>query len=164
MIKELTLKGFKSFYDETLKISPLTVLTGLNSSGKSSVIQSLLMLRNRGPLEGHGTIEELTNIYYSTRFSIQIKYITPLGVEHYRGFGPEAQNVTRNVMGGPQFIYVSADRFGPRSGSDLCAAEVFAVSADAGVLCQYRKGQQAQRTFGVVLRAPGKPTWQSSRY
>lgn len=122
MIKELTLKGFKSFYDETLKISPLTVLTGLNSSGKSSVIQSLLMLRNRGPLEGHGTIEELTNIYYSTQFSIQIKYITPLGVEHYRGFGPEAQKVTRKVLGGPQFIYVSADRFGPRSSIPVYAS------------------------------------------
>lgn len=114
MIKELTLKGFKSFYDETLNISPLTVLTGLNSSGKSSVIQALLMLRGRGPLEGHGTSEELTNIYYSQRYSIQIKYTTEKGEEFYSGFGPEAQR-SRIVSGGPHFIYVSADRYGPRT-------------------------------------------------
>ncbi|MCR5574115.1 MAG: DUF3696 domain-containing protein [Bacteroidaceae bacterium] len=115
MIQELTLKGFKSFYDETIKIAPLTVLTGLNSSGKSSVIQSLRMLRNRGPLPGHGTTEELTNIYYSTRFSIQIKYTDLRGKECFMGFGPEAQRNTPGYYGIPQFTYVSADRFGPRT-------------------------------------------------
>lgn len=115
MIKELTLKGFKSFFDETLTIAPLTVLAGLNSSGKSSVIQAFRMLKNRGPLPGHGTTEELTNIYYGTRYSIQIKYTDLKGEECYMGFGPEAQKRTTGYYGDPQFTYVSADRYGPRT-------------------------------------------------
>ena len=115
MIKELTLKGFKSFFDETLAIAPLTVLTGLNSSGKSSVIQAFRMLRNRGPLPGHGTSEELTNIYYGQRYSIQIKYTDLKGQECYMGFGPEAQRRVMGYYGIPQFTYVSADRYGPRT-------------------------------------------------
>jgi len=45
MITELHIKNFKSHADTLLQIKPLTVLTGLNGSGKSSVIQSLLLLR-----------------------------------------------------------------------------------------------------------------------
>jgi len=45
MITELHIKNFKSHADSLLQLKPLTVLTGLNGSGKSSVIQSLLLLR-----------------------------------------------------------------------------------------------------------------------
>ena len=44
MIKSLELTGFKSFVADTLDLGGLTLLTGLNSSGKSSVIQSILLL------------------------------------------------------------------------------------------------------------------------
>lgn len=43
MIKSLHINGFKSFSDETLKLKPLTILTGLNSTGKSSCFQAILM-------------------------------------------------------------------------------------------------------------------------
>ena len=80
MIKEITIKGFKSFFDETIKIAPLTVLTGLNSSGKSSVIQAIrilgnVSLGNSNPLlEGHGSIEELQNQFVKTPFSLEALY------------------------------------------------------------------------------------------
>lgn len=45
MIKELTLKNFKTFDDETFAIAPLTLITGINGMGKSSIIQSLLLLK-----------------------------------------------------------------------------------------------------------------------
>ena len=45
MINELRIKNFKSHSDTVLQLKPLTVLTGLNGSGKTSVIQSLLLLR-----------------------------------------------------------------------------------------------------------------------
>ncbi|WP_073951270.1 AAA family ATPase [Streptomyces kebangsaanensis] len=45
MITELTLVNFKAFRRLTLPLGPLTLLTGLNSSGKSSVLQALGMLR-----------------------------------------------------------------------------------------------------------------------
>jgi len=45
MITELYIKNFKSHLRTVLPLKPLTVLAGLNGSGKSSVIQSLLLLR-----------------------------------------------------------------------------------------------------------------------
>lgn len=45
MIEEITIKNFKSLKDVGLSLSNLNVLTGLNGSGKSSLIQSLLLLR-----------------------------------------------------------------------------------------------------------------------
>lgn len=45
MIRALHLRNFKCFSDEKLRLAPLTLLSGLNGMGKSSVIQSLLILR-----------------------------------------------------------------------------------------------------------------------
>ncbi|MDR3188015.1 MAG: DUF3696 domain-containing protein [Prevotellaceae bacterium] len=45
MIADLHIHNFKSHADTDLSLKPLTVLTGLNGSGKSSVFQSLLLLR-----------------------------------------------------------------------------------------------------------------------
>lgn len=66
MIQDIKLTGFKSFVDQTLLLCPLTVLTGLNSSGKSSVIQAIRMFdalhQGKSPLlEGHGGIEEMVS-------------------------------------------------------------------------------------------------------
>ncbi|MFJ7967542.1 DUF3696 domain-containing protein [Streptomyces sp. NPDC096324] len=44
MIDQLTLTNFKAFQHLDLPLGPLTLLTGLNSSGKSSVLQSLGLL------------------------------------------------------------------------------------------------------------------------
>ncbi len=45
MIRKLRLRNFKCFADQTLNLGQLTMLSGLNGTGKSSVIQSLLLLR-----------------------------------------------------------------------------------------------------------------------
>ncbi|MGW7094390.1 AAA family ATPase [Streptomyces sp. NPDC054874] len=45
MIDRLTLHNYKAFQHAELPLGPLTLLTGLNSSGKSSVLQSLGLLR-----------------------------------------------------------------------------------------------------------------------
>ena len=46
MITRLSLKNFKAFKElEDLKIKPITILTGTNSCGKSSILQSLLLLK-----------------------------------------------------------------------------------------------------------------------
>lgn len=45
-IHEIRIEGYKSLADETkLEIRPLTILAGANSSGKSSVMQPLLLLK-----------------------------------------------------------------------------------------------------------------------
>lgn len=45
MIKSITIRNFKSHKDNKVNFKNLTLLTGLNGSGKSSVIQTLLLLR-----------------------------------------------------------------------------------------------------------------------
>lgn len=45
MIKRLTLSNFKAFANQDFEFKPLTLLSGLNSTGKSSVIQALILLR-----------------------------------------------------------------------------------------------------------------------
>ena len=45
MIKNIKLKNFKVFEDEDIELAPLTLITGINGMGKSSVIQSLLLLK-----------------------------------------------------------------------------------------------------------------------
>lgn len=77
MITSWTVKGFKSIYDETtLKLSPLTIFAGANSSGKSSLIQSILltaqtlqstMYPRSVILNGHiirlGTFEDIASVH-----------------------------------------------------------------------------------------------------
>ncbi len=45
MISQMNLKNFKCFGSQNINLSNLTLLTGINGCGKSSVIQSLLALR-----------------------------------------------------------------------------------------------------------------------
>jgi DNA-binding IclR family transcriptional regulator len=45
MISSLRLINFKKFEDQLLEFKPLILISGLNSTGKSSVLQSLLLLR-----------------------------------------------------------------------------------------------------------------------
>lgn len=46
MLKSISLENYKCFKDKTdIDIAPLTILCGANSSGKSSILKSLLMLK-----------------------------------------------------------------------------------------------------------------------
>jgi predicted ATPase len=46
MIRELSIMNFKSWEDtRQIRFAPLTVFFGTNSSGKSSILQPLLMLK-----------------------------------------------------------------------------------------------------------------------
>ena len=44
MIEQLTIDGYKSIRHQLIPLKALNVLAGLNSSGKSSVIQALRIL------------------------------------------------------------------------------------------------------------------------
>lgn len=45
MIEYIALKNFKCFEELEIRLSPLTLITGMNGMGKSSLIQSLLVIR-----------------------------------------------------------------------------------------------------------------------
>ena len=80
MINELRLRNFKAFKDLELELRPFNLLSGLNSVGKSSILQSLLVLRQsyldsernsaEFPLQLNGEYVELGNVedvFYRTR-------------------------------------------------------------------------------------------------
>ena len=99
-ITKIAVKGFKSIAEECeIDIRPLTILAGANSSGKSSIMQPLLMLKQTleapydpGPLLLDGPNVQFTEIsqFLSTlpdgkkadRFQIQIEIL-----EHGLGLG-----------------------------------------------------------------------------
>lgn len=63
MIELLHIKGYKSIEEEELKITPLTILTGLNSAGKSTLIQSILILASTYSVTSTSSIKELMKNY-----------------------------------------------------------------------------------------------------
>jgi len=61
MITKLKLKNFKSFSKiQDMKLAPITLIFGPNSSGKSTLIQSLMMLKQT-VLAQSGNGELITN-------------------------------------------------------------------------------------------------------
>lgn len=114
MINQLIIKGFKSFVNNSINFNQLNVLTGLNSSGKSTVIQALQILNKysrhfKNPLiEGHGDYKELQNPFSSLPFSINARYCE----DRMICYSPLTEN---NIYADdfPSLIVISADRYGP---------------------------------------------------
>src|SRR5262249_28764065 len=75
MLVNWTLENFKSVGELTLSLSPITVFVGANSSGKSSIIQSILLIKQtlqyatpdqpialNGPLLKLGNFNDIKNV------------------------------------------------------------------------------------------------------
>lgn len=111
MIQRLSLKGFKSFVDEDITLGLLTVLTGLNSSGKSSVIQAIRMFdalnKRKSPLlEGHGGMQEI-----KSRLTNFMELGLELDDKSKMSFDGENFNPGK-IPSFPHIIYVGANRMG----------------------------------------------------
>lgn len=80
MIKQLKIKNFKCISNATLKLAPLTLLTGANSSGKSTTIQALLLLIKHSKNINSCILHELTK-WISNFSDIQNKHTNAECVE-----------------------------------------------------------------------------------
>lgn len=87
MLKSIDLENYKCFEHVELAISPLTILCGINSSGKSSIINSLLMLKqsyennivgNNVSLNGEyikgGTFEDISTNRNNEPITFSVEY------------------------------------------------------------------------------------------
>lgn len=120
MINEITLIGFKSFLNRTLDLNQLTILAGLNSSGKSSVIQALVMMERAKTdesailIDGHGSVDELKNIYTKDPIEIIVKNTNSGNFELRLDSSVTAKFFNSEGEEYPEIIYISANRFGPK--------------------------------------------------
>lgn len=93
MISELRLRNFKAFKDLELELRPFNLLSGLNSVGKSSILQSLLVLRQsylesernsaEFPLQLNGEYIDLgtvEDVFYRTRGRETTDNILEIGI------------------------------------------------------------------------------------
>lgn len=59
MIKSIKVSGFKTINECELELTPLTILTGANSSGKSSIIQAIMLLAKNNRIENYYSMAEM---------------------------------------------------------------------------------------------------------
>ena len=132
MIDYLRLKNFKCFREQTVQFGGLTVLAGLNGTGKSSVIQALLALRQwsatdgkspwRGPLVNLGSF---TAVRHADASDDTVRLEASFGSEgsaYFAVYPPREHGESGDASsdtGGKQrlredIFYVSADRLGPQ--------------------------------------------------
>lgn len=137
MIEQLQINGFKRFAGQLFKFAPLTVLAGMNGTGKTSVIHALMLLhlassRSDGvvPLNGPygldlGIYEDIQNWAVPDQMDFDIAE-TGGAHSHWKFQGSQTalfaelieapKTVPAGlVAGGRMFQYLSAERFGPRS-------------------------------------------------
>ncbi len=113
MIEKIEMKNFKCFEEFSMNFYPITLLTGLNSSGKSSIIQAIRMCLKKDFLEGHGSFEEL--VYKNAEsqvinFAVQFENDQDIAIELYdsMSFHGSDYDIPENIF------YLSAERLGPR--------------------------------------------------
>lgn len=116
MINTLKISAFKSIKISSIKLPALTLLCGLNNSGKSSVIQSLRMFCNSANggsplLAGHGPVEELRSKLVDSREPIVISCDFGNGESHSLTID---DNEYKEPKHSPMSCYISADRWGPK--------------------------------------------------
>jgi predicted ATPase len=116
VITKLTLENFKAFEKETFEFGKLTILAGLNSSGKSSVIQAIRLIYEQKPLDGLGPLQEyvrsdsgglVVECVMDDKSALQFSYV--------KGGKEEKSGASF-----PGIVsYISADRFGPKNSLPL---------------------------------------------
>jgi predicted ATPase len=144
MIDLLSIRGFKRFDSAQLSIEPLTVLTGLNGAGKTSVIQALLLMceanRNqhvklRGPFDLElGTAADVVNWQHATNVEFHVRedgvtfdWVLQSPSDEARHLlvisKPDPLPMAFQAAPG-RFTYLSAERLGPRVRVDASSLPV----------------------------------------
>ena len=120
MITKIELKGFKSYVDYTFELKPLTILTGLNSSGKSSVIQAIRMMDNMSSRENGGS--HVWNLGLGSDSELVNPNCKNFQISAWKNhrheeawFSYNSSKSKNKLWPMPSCIYVAADRMGATS-------------------------------------------------
>ncbi|NEO29759.1 MAG: AAA family ATPase [Symploca sp. SIO3C6] len=150
MIISLYLINFKPFENQVFDLKPLTLLSGLNSTGKSSVLQSLLLLRQsyqqgllpkiglalNGDLVNIGTAQDaLFEGAKEDSISFKISWKnSPEGIWSFNydrevdvltlASQPVAPEIYKSSLFENNFQYLQAERIGPRPSFNMSDFQV----------------------------------------
>lgn len=178
LISHLRLQNFKCFRDRRLSFGPLTLLSGLNGSGKSSVLQALLLLRQshqqallgRGQLALNGELAQLGTAQdalfeEAEEESIGFEVAWLEGIEASWNFRYDREadvlfsdsmsapdGVVRTSLFSDSFQYLCAERTGPRTSfptSDLAVRQHKEIGSRGEFAAQFLALYGHQR---VILR------------
>lgn len=135
MIHALALRGFKNIESEDFCLKPITIYTGLNSTGKSTVLQSILLLNKELTWNGprflnsvSSAFSVLRNIYINAK-EITVSCRTDKGEVTYR-LWEEGKSVQPDPYAGilPEFeknlFYLSANRVGVENDASLSVDQI----------------------------------------
>lgn len=141
MIDSLYIKGLKSIDEQTFGLKPLTIVTGLNSTGKSTLMQSVLLVSKCCTDNGRKFLPDV-----NTRFEIlRNKYMKADRIKvEFSGadFGHEliimqdsSQGLSFSEDNGPviekNFYYLSANRIGPENLAAISNEKVCGLNGEA---------------------------------
>lgn len=183
MIERLVIHGFKRFKAARLDFARLTVLTGLNGTGKSTALQSLLLCRQivEGPaapvvqLNGpYGlALGEANDVFHpeATEIMLTVRdegddYRFVFAAPEDRALHLQIRHVPAGFPAilsgqGMAFSYLNAERLGPRDLLDVTAEEPSRVGI--GVRGEYTAQVLALRETEVVNAALHHPSTSEHR-
>lgn len=139
MIKNINLKNFKCFTSQSFNLSPLTIFCGSNSAGKSTAIQSILSVAQNLNNLRNG-IFKLDGDFFSFGRAKDLLSHTPSGnsieitINSFKIALPIDELESKEIKTSPEelsgldeitellsedFIYLCAERLGPRSSFDV---------------------------------------------
>ncbi|MDE6409384.1 MAG: DUF3696 domain-containing protein [Muribaculaceae bacterium] len=143
MIRTIDLKNFKCFEQESLRVRPLTVITGGNAAGKSSIIQAMLLLaQSKQDIQSNGRLrldDKLINLVsldqvryarsesadiriaiYDDLLEDDVELSIPDALKadkqpacEYSDNFPEA--ISKSALFQDDFVYLNANRLTPRN-------------------------------------------------
>ncbi len=183
MIQSIKLQNFKCFSNQRLDLGSLTLLSGLNGAGKSSLLQSLLLLRqshqqgllSEGRLSLNGDLVQIGTARDALHESAQeetigfeltwddstsanwlFAYDAEADVLAARS-APVPESIFQHQLFGDSFQYVCAERVGPRTSlptSDFAVRHHRQIGSRGELTAHFLAVYGSQRVAVESLRQP----------
>lgn len=165
MLKKIRTSGFKCFDNEELLLRKFTLLTGVNSAGKSSLIQSILFLlqqkdRGQNPLNGKcvrlGLLQDIRNVITNAK-TIEIAVENEGGDICKVCMDTEGMCEIQNeeFLQEIDFVYLSAERIGVKDIYQQNLTNEYRIGIHGEYSFDYLSRERMSELPESVFRFPG---------
>ncbi|NER22737.1 MAG: DUF3696 domain-containing protein [Symploca sp. SIO1C2] len=150
MLKAIIVKNFKCFKEEVkFPLGQLTLLTGINGRGKSTMLQSLLLMRQsiehndngaqlvlNGSCVNLGSFNNIRNSNVSREESIIFKYL-------HEDIGELSENNSFKIVGSAQYLF-------EENYQDDMVAQIHNIEFDENIIVEYFNKIDSSNTYGSI--------------